>query len=245
MNVTTLGKILVYCNLGFSLILATWAAGIVTHRLDWAPTPEVSEGEHARKLAEIQGVRDNAIRFYGRWKAAENVLTGEEKRRAENQQWYAEQFRIMETGKAGGRPVADAVKSLAYKANGELETTKDGRPVLKDTPLDRRLPARAVANERLGRLNNDIKKEIEEDQKLLQKHQELTFELQGDAGKKGLQALLEESEQAQKHSQEELTHAKEEAIKGRVESGSLQQRQRQLLARLEELKKISVAFRRP
>src|SRR5947209_6453959 len=98
MNATLIGKILVFTNLVFSLMLAALAIGIVTNRMDWAPSPPESDGLHALKTAEIAQKKEAFVRSRLRWKGERDSLLVLEKKRPDDQKWYAEQLAIALTG---------------------------------------------------------------------------------------------------------------------------------------------------
>lgn len=235
MNATTLGKLLVFFTLVVSLVLSTLAMGVATNRIDWAGslTPGESEGVHAQKRAEIEQLQDNLLRFRSRWKAENEKLAILEKKRPENQAWYAKEVKsLYDTG---------PIRNTEYEKDGRLKVEKDvfdmGKPVMVEND-DKRLEPLAVLTKKLDDLNGDIAKVIDTITKLVEQQAELTAILRGDPGKiKGLNALLDEAKLAQENSKKALDSAEKEATNGRVASESLQQRSRQLERRIAELKK--------
>ncbi|MCS6852649.1 MAG: hypothetical protein NZ700_15950, partial [Gemmataceae bacterium] len=102
---TRIGKILVLVNFLFALTFSGWAVGLYTQRVDWAfrvdeggkIKPDTGEiGRLRERIALLQRVRDPAL---ARWQTARTALARLEAERAKNQEWYAEQIKILETGR--------------------------------------------------------------------------------------------------------------------------------------------------
>src|SRR4051812_31113335 len=98
---TRIGKFFVFLNLAFSLVLLGWAFGLYTQRINWAFE---TDGEGKRvpgtgvitqlqdRIASLQQVRDPAL---ARWQSARSQIARLEQQRAANQEWYAEQLKIL------------------------------------------------------------------------------------------------------------------------------------------------------
>lgn len=249
MNATNLGKILVYFHVVFSLVLMALAVGIVTNSIDWAGGggPGETPGEHARKQEAIKTMQGSLLVFRSQWKEQHDILLALDKKRPEDQKWYAEQLKIAETGTNFARQrVPNAVKILEYEPNGKIKAEKDphdlGRPILADHPDKRFIDLKKLTDE-IAIKDEEIKQAIEEIQKLIQEQQQLTFTLQGVPGKiKGLYALLEEAKTAQENSKKALDYARQESINGRVASQSLLRRGQELALRISELRKKLAAL---
>jgi len=233
MKTTTLGKLLVFAMLVASLTMATMALGVATHQIKWADTeaPEKTEGLHSLKRAEIESLQENTFRFRGRWKATQNTLLALEKKRPEEQKWYADQLVGLVS-----KDKALLVRNTAYENDGRLRVDAQGRPVLVDHP-DKRFENLETLQEKLTQLEKDITETILATQALIKELSQLTTQLRGDPGKvKGLNQLLDEAKLAQENAKKELESAKQDATNGRVASESLLKRTRELDRRIAELK---------
>lgn len=239
MKMTHLGKLLVFMTLVFSLTMATLALGVATHQINWADTesPEKTEGIHSQKRAEIEALQENLLRFRSRWKAEQNTLLALEKKRPEEQNWYADQLAALSNGKdVAGKEVANPIRNTVYEADGRLRVDLRGRPALIDHP-DKRFKTLDVLQRELAEKEKEIADTILATQALIKELSQLTTQLRGDPGKvKGLNALLDEAKLAQENSKKELETAKQDATNGRVASESLLKRTRELDRRIAELK---------
>lgn len=239
MNATRLGKLLVFFTLVSSMVLATLALGVATNRIDWAGsvTPGESEGIHAQKRAEIEQMQDSLLRFRSRWKADQDALAVLEKKRPEDQKWYADQIKpLIDGNDTAGKAVANPIRNTQYEADGRLKVGPDGRPVLADN-ADARLQPLVKLKQELEAKEKEIAETITAIKALIDEEAKLSIQLRGDPGKiKGLNALLDEARLAQENSKKALLYAQQEAINGRVASASLLKRSKELDRRIAELK---------
>lgn len=239
MKTTHLGKLLVFMTLVFSLTMATLALGVATHQINWADTesPEKTEGIHSQKRAEIDTLQENLLRVRSRWRAEQNTLLALEKKRPEEQKWYADQLSALAKGTdVAGKEVANPIRNTVYEDNGRLRVDPQGRPNLVDHP-DKRFKTLDVLQRELAEKEKEIGDTILAIHALIGELKQLTTQLRGEAGKvKGLNALLDEAKLAQENSKKELENARQEATNGRVASESLLKRTRELDRRIAELK---------
>src|SRR5947209_3294684 len=92
-TMTKLAKTLVLVNLILSLVLATWAFGVFSQRIDWGKKPATADraaGELVKRLEEIDrlggGSKEGALkRAEVRWEQARKELQELEKVRADQQ----------------------------------------------------------------------------------------------------------------------------------------------------------------
>ncbi|GIW81797.1 MAG: hypothetical protein KatS3mg105_3604 [Gemmatales bacterium] len=236
---TRIGKILVFLNLILSLGMATIAVGIYMNRIDWVGTDssEERQGQYERLREEIDSLRASLARAYGRWQEQVTHLAKLETTRRQRREWY--DVRLQEL-KTGNQPI----KQLVYE-NLMLKTDRNGLPVLVVHP-DKRLKAKQSLLQELEARDKEISDEIAAINMLIEEEVRLTFIIEGKPGeKKGLRGLLSELEEAQKRSLAEAEFVKPLRINRGIEVQSLQERQKALRARVEELKKIGVAAGKP
>jgi hypothetical protein len=239
-----IGKILVYTILLFSIFLAVLGVAVFANVIDWYPSegPPKVEGIHDANIKEITQRQEDMARLRARWKNANNTLLALEFKREADRQWYKEQVTMLRTGKdAKGQKANNPVKKLDYEADGRLKLDGVQRPVLAPN-ADPRLKDQVTMDAELKAVNEEIAKEIDQIDKLLRAEKEYSLQLLGEPGKrKGLLALLEQSLKDKQNALKELEAARQEAVNGRVASQVLLARQKQLQARVKELKDFAAA----
>ena len=232
---TKVGKGLVYGILIFAIGLVAMSWTILGNQFNWAGAP-ASPGEPGslfdQKARQIEEQQKELVRLRGRWKDQSDNLAMLEARRKGHQEFYKTEI-------AGLRE--KEVKAIKYEADGRLTTDATGRPVLGPNPDDRLKPL-VHLEATLKKLDDDLKETITAVNELIEEQKKLTLILRGDPGKtKGLLALLEESERDRRNAEAELEAAQQEAINGRVSVQSLLKRQKQLEARIKELREFNLA----
>lgn len=231
---TKVGKSLVYGILIFAIGLVAMSWTILGNQFNWAgaPASPTEPGSlHDQNVKRIEEQQKDLIRLRGRWKGEADNLAILDARRDAHQKFYKAEIEGLEK---------TAVKAIKYEADGKL-VTDNGRPVLGDNP-DERLKPRVKLDDQLKKLDEDLKETIAAVNELIEEQKKLTLILRGDPGKaKGLLALLEESERDRRNAETELDAARQEAINGRVSVQSLQKRQKQLEARVKELREYNLA----
>src|SRR5439155_23529040 len=119
---TRLGKILVFVNLVFSLVLAAFALGVFSNRINWTGTaPGQSEDEIKRRDSEIKNLQDLYAGNVRRWQQEYADLPAQEQQRKANQEWYAQQLTAVAQG--GNQPIGVPVFQ-----GGGLQLAPQGRP---------------------------------------------------------------------------------------------------------------------
>src|SRR6266478_4333470 len=127
---TQLGKILVFVNLVFSLVLAAFALGIYTNRIDWVgPSASQSEGEINKRVADIKTLTEVYNRSTARWLREYANLPAQEKQRKDNETWYAQQLAALVEGKGGNQPI-----DILVFQNGALQLNQQQLPQLGPAP---------------------------------------------------------------------------------------------------------------
>src|SRR5262245_17964698 len=112
-NWTKTAKTLVFVNLGLSLMLAAWAFGIYTNRVDWAydkakAGPGREPSELTKRQDRLKQLNDARAFAELRMKDAFSKLVALETQRRKNEAAYAQQMQTLDVGQA-------PVKGLAYQ----------------------------------------------------------------------------------------------------------------------------------
>jgi hypothetical protein len=248
---TMLGKILVFVTFGLSLAMATWAIGVYSNRIDFSDAKAKglqTAGEYEKRRVVIEALNKDLPPAEAALRSAGAALADQETRLLADRVWYHGQLEHMQE-KATDR---DPVQQIVYAdrgdeggAKGLILLNKEQRPVL------------APAKDRLGNPLLSLKRYDEDEQKLLadlddiqtqhekniQEAIRLTNLLIGGEGTKGLHERL----LAERTKREEVVAEKglmePLLINTTVDAALVNKRHRQLVARIEELKKVGVAAR--
>jgi hypothetical protein len=242
--VTALGKTLVLLQVAFSLGLMTLAMGLYWHRIDWSntkATAEREEGELAKRQEKLREAQSALATRESRWEGGYTPLMAAEKRRPDDQQWYANQLKHLEEEADQNDPVKVVV---LQPANGQAELDRDGRPKLQAHPdnllsRSRYLAAIASTNDAINQERAAFKlKSIE--------LTGLTIRLQGDGkDKKGLRQQYEDAIKQYRDVEQEQHRLTAPLINTTVEAQLLVERRAQLKLQVEQLERVFVAGRKP
>lgn len=243
MNVTVLGKTLVFITVALSLLLLGFALGIYSNRIDWpGQTATLSGGKTTGRVPELRKELDDwsnaAVLAHTRWQRNRDALVRLEAKRPEDLQWYAQQLKLLEDGSPN-----DVIQQAVLRdaKDGKLEVDSAGHPLMEPAPGVRF--SRRGYREEFSRLKDESEATITATNELVNQQKALTQVINGDEGKpRGLRTLIQEEELTQRNAGEEVEHLKPRRINLQVEAQMLQQRQRALAARLDELKKSGVAL---
>jgi hypothetical protein len=247
MNATSLGKILVFANLILSILFATWALGLYTNRLDWpgggAPVIPGGKalGEVGTRKAEIADREKATSLALNNWILGNATLNAMEfTQRPTAQKWYADKLKLLEDGQA-------PVGALVYGKDGKLQLQDgaaipgpDGQPLRARAPVQQLIAATEAETQQLNtQALNDLKEA-----------EELTAQINGvregnEIKLKGLRDLLAEEELANTRGKSEIEYTRPFRYNRQIEAALIQERQAALAARMDELKKVSAAFRLP
>jgi hypothetical protein len=242
---TNIGKGMVLGIFVFSLALAAMAWGILGNQIDWASTPGVAEadGLHDIKLKAIESEQGEMKRLRALWKEENDKLFVREGRRLGNSKFYVSELANLRGQDAKGQEINEPVRVLTYQPDGRLIVDGNGRPVMAPNPD---LKNQRALEDDLRKLEGEVQATIKQVNDLIEEQYKLTLQLRGDPGKvKGLLALLEDAERDKRNAEAELEAARQEAINGRVAAQALLNRQRQLQARVKELRELGLAQRQP
>src|SRR5262249_39388154 len=167
-------------------------------------------------------------------------LRSAEIRRLANQQEYADKLAALENGqKTNKTPVPDPVKRVVF-VKGELQM-ENGLPkleVVQDKTGNAMKPYQAQLKEQAG-LNAALLKEQEEIRKLAAEAASLTDRVQE------LFREIERAAQVRQGSGEERRYLEQILYNVQVEAALLEERQKELEARLNELKGVRVTSQGP
>ncbi len=235
---TRLGQILIFINVALSIAMAGLALGLYSNRIEWAGAkPNESEGEIAKLNVEIKAQQNLFNSAVLRWSKEKSDLEKQEALQARAREFYAKQLDLLVKGKGPGQPV----DVLVYN-NGQLQIGADGLPTLQRS-RDAQMLGREPQEQELRTVENSIRTEIQETEKIMNEEARLTSELNGkQQNPRGLRDLLRDMLTAEKKAGEELLYVKRERINGKEAATSVLNRQRQLKEREEQLKKQKIAL---
>lgn len=235
---TKFGKVLVFVNLTLSLIFAAWALGVFTQRVDMSDKKKDQQDE--RTWGRVAKLKDELTRWNGadgktgprplaeaRWLSALGELRAAEDLRAKNRVWYVQELEALE--KAG-------VKRAVY-AGGDLQREADGKPrlaVVNDKSGQAPLKPRTELVKQQAELNTQIAEVQDQLDKLRKQAAVLTNDIEKAFRDIGRAA------QARQGSVEEQRYLERVLYNVQVEAELLLDRQRELEARLKELKGTQV-----
>jgi hypothetical protein len=244
---TLIGKLLIFLNLGLSMMCAVWAVGVYANRVDWSAQPAKGE-EPAGKLREqqdrLEAARKELEIAFASWKGARDELMQAQAQRALDHDWYAQQLKHVRSEATAANPV----KYMIYDPGAA------GRP--KEEPARDRAGKPLESLAAYGTRSDSTRKELENIMDAYRKNIDddirLTEELTGTADRKGLhQRLVDERAKQQGLVAEQrleqplliIATVDQELIERRREG--LDERLRELKDHLQKRNKAGVAARWP
>jgi hypothetical protein len=263
---TMFGKIMVFVNLALSLLMATWAFGVWSNRIDFSDakgtTPEQAEGEFRKREKEIDSLGKSLTVDLSGLKSVRDILVKGEDKRREARGWYHNELERMQ--KAGPGPVktvvyadkdeaVDTTEGKVEISKGQVLLDKDSHPLLVDAKDAAGKPLKPleslIAEE--SKVLSDLDSIQAKHEKQIQEAIQLTKELVGTPGDpgagtpavKGLhQRLIDERKKlADVTAEEEVIRPL--LINAVVDSELVLKRQRALEGRIKELKGTAVTAR--
>jgi len=250
---TMFGKILVFINLALSFVMLAWALGVYTEATDWytpkaTSSPDKAQGELFKLRDRIApqgafGLWDDVKQSEGRLKNAYADLAAVESPRDskqrwdtvrwENQRWYAEQLKDLETSDKQDKPVKEVVRR-DKEGDLELDDKHPGRPKMQEAKDKSGKPLSGLAyyTKEFDDTNSQIKEAISDLNKWITEDTELTAKI---GGPKGLRVRLGNEEDKRLRVLSEQDYVKPLLVNSQVEGELLQKRHRQLEARKAEL----------
>jgi hypothetical protein len=257
---TAFGKLLVFVQFILSIVFLTWAIGLYSQRIDWAPgktllgdpIPEVKGrvGELADEIKTFvgdakdkDGSRDKAEL---RWQTAYQGLADATKSREEYQRWYKDQLSLAQRGEdtLGRRPADAPVRHLVYNPNGTLKMDPD----LKVRPAVQSFGAPVKSVEDYYKESDQLQKDVEKAQEKLYETvveaEKITREIVGSPTNYGLRRNLRDEEAYYRNALEEQRYL-EPVYNGRTaEFEVVKKRNAQLERRKQELSAAAAAANR-
>jgi hypothetical protein len=248
---TVLGKVLVFLTFALSLAMATWAFGVYSNRIDFSdakPKGLQPAGEYEKRRLVIEALNKELPPAEAALRNAGAALANEETRLLADRVWYHGQLEHM-LSKATDR---DPVQRIVYVdrgdeggARGQIQLDPQQRPVL--APAKDRLGNPLLSLDRYDQDEKKLLADLDEIQtqheKNIQEAIRLTNLLIGGEGTKGLHERLLEERRKREEVIAEKGLMEPLLINTTVDAALVNKRHRQLVARIEELKKIGVAVR--
>jgi hypothetical protein len=261
------GKILVFVNLGLSLMMAAVGGAMLYYRVDWSDAPATADtpaGEllgREEKLDVLRGKATGNSRQPGQidaacvaWRDAQSALVAREEQNAKDRQWYVEQLEALRTN-----PKNQPIQALVYDKGRTVPNPNNGMLPQLAPVADRygqallSLKAYAAA---LADMNDKVAKKAKEVDDLVKKDDELTARLLGTnnpavkpkPGDKPTRGLIErikdeQDKQADLAKEQELVLLAEGQV--RADSQLLLARKKSLETRVKELEKAAVTATKP
>src|SRR5437879_6199549 len=130
MNMTKLGKWLVFINVTLSLIFLAWAVGLYTNQVHWN-TPPSDGGQRVQGMieelnAEIKQLLDARNSAEERWHSGGALVRALENERPQRNAYYATLLRSVTQGDVA--QIKPPVQQLEIAANGGVVAKLNGRP---------------------------------------------------------------------------------------------------------------------
>jgi hypothetical protein len=256
---TAFGKLLVFVQFILSIVFTTWAVGLYSQRIDWAPgktllgdpIPEVKGrvGELSDEIKNFvgdgkdkEGSRDKAEL---RWQTAYQALADATKSREKYQDWYRDQLSLAKKGEdIAGRRQESPVRYLVYNPDGTLKMDND----LKVRPAVQSFGAPVKSVEDYYVESDGLQKDVEKAQDKLYETvveaEKITQQIVGSPTDYGLRRKLRDERDYYENALKELTYL-EPVYNGRsAEFEVVKKRNAQLERRKEELGAAAAAANR-
>jgi len=233
---TLFGKVLVFVNLIFSLMMATWAFGVYSNRIDWSNNPAKGDqppGELVSRLAEVRDLQVGLGRAEANWRQARTDLLTREALRDGDRLWYVAQFEHLRTGATEQTPARTVVLVNSLPV---LDPANANRPTMKavNDRSDKPLRSLAAYNQEWENARDQVAAALAEYSKLVEEDSELTAKL---IGPKGMQQQLDDERAKQAGVVAEQTQVRPLLVNTVVDSELILKRQKQMEERLRELEK--------
>src|SRR5579884_2710931 len=109
---TTLGKVLVFCNLAVSLLMGGWALAVYSNRVDWSNAPAKGDqpaGELKVRQDRLKQLWDAVPPAEASWREAKSNLLAQEARRPIERAWYYAEVEHLRTGATEAKPARAVV----------------------------------------------------------------------------------------------------------------------------------------
>jgi hypothetical protein len=255
---TLFGKILVFFNLAFGLLLAGWAFNLYANGIDWTDRKEGNTpvGEFAIHEAQLDELWKAVPPAQADWRKNRDTLQKVEASLAADRVWYDAEMRHVFAGPTKDNPIGQivvAAKDTKVKIDNEEMTIRKGQVLLDDKGYPQLAPLKDRAGKPLESLAEYNKKDEEvllaleevmkKHEKQIEEANKLTDRIIGDKDKgvRGLQKRIEDERAKDADVVAEQKLIRPLLINTVVESELIFKRKTQLERRIEELKKYKVA----
>ncbi len=247
---TRLGKILVFVNLGISLMMAAWAIALYTTRTNWSdksPSGDPTVGELKLRLDRKTQLENLLGTAQARWKASAVELARVDGLRNANLVFYKKELEHLQ-GVPEGQGATDRNPARRVRlASGLLVLANPAEPLgppAMENAVERGgapLQSKKYYGDQYVALQNDIADQTKRFRDLVRRDADLTAELVGQRGDAGLRGRLRGESGKRDNLEKEFQDLRPVLGNVLVEGDLLLKRQRQLRARVAELEAVGVA----
>lgn len=237
---TRLAKILIFFNLGMSLVFAAWALALYTQRVEWGPKGASATqvaGEMFKRTEEINKLKGARTRAEQHWETALADLRRLYAQSKTDEAWYREKLAALETSPKPVETLAPDKQSIGSLARPQLVPWIDneGKPV----------SSLAVQRKQIDQVHRDIETETTTLNNLVAQEKQLTQQLIGDGMNKGIREFIRIEEEKRQNAEKEQDYLEPLLYNRLVELSLLQKRNKILDGRLKEVQKLGVAAANP
>jgi hypothetical protein len=247
---TALGKLLVLFNLAFSLLLAAWAFGVYSNRIDFSDkkaTADQTAGEFQKRDEELKDLYPRVAPAEYAWRTARADIQAQEARRLDDRAWYLAELAHVRTKATP----ADPVRIVVYADQDDPKLGVRKGQVALDPTTQRPRMAPAVRDGKgvpsLAAFDAEEKRTLDSLEAVQNKFEaqvkEATALTERMIGPKGLIQRLIDERQKRDDVVAEQKLVKPLLINGVVDGELIVKRHRALQKRVDELKGTGVAAR--
>jgi hypothetical protein len=248
---TVFGKVLVFLNVALSFMLMSWAFAVYTNRIDFSdakPTGEQAAGEHAKRAAVIEKLWEGIRPAQVNWTSAHAAVARQEAHLAADWEWYHAE---MDHNAAKAKQGAPARRIVWAAKDDEQTGVRQGQPAIDPkTQRPMMVPVKDKAGNDMQSLaahHLDLEKTLLQIERVHEIHEkqikDAIAETEKLIGPKGLhQRLLDEKQKREDVLAEEKL-VRPMLVNTAVEKELIEKRNKQLVHRIDELKRIGVAAR--
>jgi hypothetical protein len=245
---TRFGKLLIFMQVGLSMLMLTWAVGITASRVNWSPRRSFFGGEpvpgqvtgdingqsvtgsYDELVANLLELRDQSQEH---WQSAHANFKRVDDQRLAYLDWYADQNLLANTGKDRNQKALNPPVIVLKRGPDGLLNMDEREPVLAG-----KVVVKSVQD--YQNLYKKIYEEVEDEQRILENYvkqlKEVTEEIAGIPGKTpGLRGQLLSEITFFKLHQDEMAYLAPQLNARRVESQVLERRLKYLHERRKEL----------
>jgi hypothetical protein len=230
-----LGKIGLFLNLALALLFAVWGFGIFINRTDWT-------AESKARADQLQKLSQARNKLLEQLEATTPLYITQEKRRPLLDKFYADQLESLRSGKDQPRALIYNKGVLQYDPATTLPRLG---PVVNtgNQPLNG-LASQDVLAQKYADIQEQIRKVMQEEAKLVEEQKKLSIELYGEGMNRGLRGELADRLAAEQKSLERHEYLMPLLYNRQAELQVLTRRHEGLESRLKELQGANLSTRR-